>query len=114
MQKYPIVRPCRVNISHAGQKQLIDLTWDETDDFPRAQKSALGGYADNLLPLNVGQDPQYFLQISAFSAVSSTVRVVSDDFMFLFTTKYYTGYIIIVVFTLASAAAFTLWEEFFF
>ena len=47
-----------VNTSHAGQKHLIVLTFGETDDFPRAQKSAFGGDFESLLPLHVGQAPQ--------------------------------------------------------
>ena len=77
-----------VNTSHAGQKHLIVFTFGETDDFPRAQKSAFGGDLERLLPLHVGQAPQYFLQISRFSTVSSTVFVVvSGDFMVLFTQE---------------------------
>jgi len=77
-----------VNTSHAGQKHLIVFTFGETDDFPRAQKSAFGGDSESLLPLHVGQAPQYFLQISRFSTVSSTVFVVvSGDFMVLFTQE---------------------------
>ena len=76
-----------VNTSHAGQKHLIVLTFGETDDFPRAQKSAFGGDFESLLPLHVGQAPQYFLQICRFSGVSSTVFVVSGIFMVLFTQE---------------------------
>ena len=77
-----------VNTSHAGQKHLIVFIFGETDDFPRAQKSAFGGDSESLLPLHVGQAPQYFLQISRFSTVSSTVFVVvSGDFMVLFTQE---------------------------
>ncbi len=76
-----------VNTSHAGQKHLIVLTFGETDDFPRAQKSAFGGDFERLLPLHVGQEPQYFLQICRFSGVSSTVFVVSGIFMVLFTQE---------------------------
>lgn len=87
-QKYPIVRPHFVNNSHAGQKQLICFIGDETDDLPRAQKSALGADAKSRLFLNVGQAPQYLLQIARFSSVSSTGLAVSDIFMGLFTTEY--------------------------
>ena len=97
-QKYPIVRPHFVNISHAGQKQLICFTGDEADDLPLAQKSALGTDAKSRLFLNVGQFPQYFLQIARFSSVSSTGVAVSDIFMGQFTTKYYTAGIIILFF----------------
>ena len=76
-----------VNTSHAGQKHLIVLTFGETDDFPRAQKSAFGGDFESLLPLHVGQAPQYFLHICRFSTVSTTVFVVSGIFMVLFTQK---------------------------
>ncbi len=70
-----------VNTSHAGQKHLMVFTSDETDDFPRAQKSAFGGDSESLLPLKVGQAPQYFLQICRFSAVSSTLAVLSRVFI---------------------------------
>jgi hypothetical protein len=60
------------------------FTFDETDDFPRAQKSAFGGDSESLLPLKVGQAPQYFLQICRFSAVSSTLAVLSGVFITLF------------------------------
>jgi hypothetical protein len=76
-----------VKTSHAGQKHLIVFTFGETNDFPRAQKSAFGRDSDNLLPLHVGQAPQYFLQICRFSTVSSTVFVVSGVFMVLFTQE---------------------------
>ena len=76
-----------VNTSHAGQKHLIVLTFGETDDFPRAQKSAFGGDFESLLPLHVGQAPQYFLHICRFSTVSTTVFVVSGIFMVLFTQE---------------------------
>jgi len=48
-----------VNASHSGQKPLIVFTFGESDDFPRAQKSAFGGDIESLLPLHVGQAPQY-------------------------------------------------------
>jgi hypothetical protein len=66
---------------------LIVLTFGETDDFPRAQKSAFGGDFESLLPLHVGQAPQYFLQICRFSAVSSTLSVLSRVFIVLFTQE---------------------------
>jgi len=106
-QKYPIVRPHFVNNSHAGQKQLICFIGDETDDFPRAQKSALGADAKSRLFLNVGQAPQYFLQISRFSSVSSTGLAVSDIFMGLFTTKYYCAGIILLFFWISVVIRFT-------
>jgi hypothetical protein len=77
---------------------LICFTGDEADDLPLAQKSALGTDAKSRLFLNVGQFPQYFLQIARFSSVSSTGVAVSDIFMGQFTTKYYTAGIIILFF----------------
>jgi hypothetical protein len=76
-----------VNTSHAGQKHFIVFTFDETDDFPLPQKSAFGGDSESLLPLKVGHAPQYFLQICRFSAVSSTLAVLSRVFIVLLTKE---------------------------
>jgi hypothetical protein len=67
-----MMSPCLVKSSHAGQKQPIVFTFDWADEVPRPQNNSWGGTSPRLLPLNVGQIPQYCRQIFWFSIVSST------------------------------------------
>ena len=87
VQKYPMTSLFFVKTSHAGQWHPVVFTCDEVDVLPRAQNSAPGGDPARLLRLNVGQDPQYFMQISRFSEESSTVLASFTVFMVTFTTK---------------------------
>jgi hypothetical protein len=59
-----------------GQLHPVIFAVDAFADLPRAQKRACGGASFNWLSLKVGQVPQNFLQISMFSALSSTFTML--------------------------------------
>ena len=69
-------------------KHLIVLTFGETDDFPRAQKSAFGGDFESLLPLQVGQAPQeLFANLQVLKEYHPRFLLFPGIFMVLFTEE---------------------------